>query len=383
MSNRVSIAHGLLIGGMALGLLNACQTSSGGGRAPSGGGQASHYSASEMASFPYDPGPSACEAGARPLSRAVVGPGWLRFLTPLGNLHPPEHTLPTSHMYLHGSGGATVRAPGDVRLVRISQTIDLTTGRGDYGLTFQVCRGVLLYFLHIGSVPPEVERAAAAGDCQEYGGGGDGHRYRYCETRAGIAFAAGQEIGRVEDGHTFDLGAYRSPGPSPAYVDPSLYGNRLPNIVCPLDLFSGNAGRALYAKVDRKHPPRCGVDAQDVGGTLAGNWFQGNARADRFDDNDRHLAFVADNVDPTVAVISVGGTVTDPGSMRFLPQSQGRNNRAFRDVTPGSGLFCFEGTGLGGRIIAELTAARRLLVEHQSGGCGGDPAFENPARYNR
>jgi hypothetical protein len=377
MGKRLLATLRWLIGGMAVGLLAGCQT------LPVVGKNEVRYSSAELASFPYNPGPSPCPSGERPLSVAVVDPGWLSHITPLGRLNPPEHTLPTSHMYLHGDGGITVRAPGDVRLVRISQNLNISTGRGDYGLTFMVCGKVLLYMLHISSLTEELESAAKNGRCREYGGVQGGQRYRTCDARVRIKLAAGQEIGKVENKHnTFDIGAYRMGGAS-GYVDPSRYGERLPSVVCPLDLFNEKAGRALYAKVARKLEPRCGVDAQDVAGTLAGNWFQGDARADRYEDSNRHIAFVADNFDPSVSVISVGGTISNPGFVRFTPETQGRNNRAFREVTPGSGPYCFEGSGLGGHIIAELTGERRLRLEYRSGGCGEDRAFKNPVLYQR
>jgi len=72
MKCRFSFAFFILMGVVALVLLGACQATSGGGnlsvgRNSSGREMVLRYSASEMASFPYTPGPSACEDGARPL----------------------------------------------------------------------------------------------------------------------------------------------------------------------------------------------------------------------------------------------------------------------------------------------------------------------------
>ncbi|MBI4121636.1 MAG: hypothetical protein HY470_01615, partial [Candidatus Ryanbacteria bacterium] len=134
----------------------------------------------------------------------------------------------------------------------------------------------------------------------------------------------------------------------------------------------------------RNDAKQCGTTALDLPGTLQGNWFYGNARADMGDAWDKHLAFVYDNENPERAIVSVGGKFTSAGKWEFVPQSSGRTNRAFKDIVPASGLYCFEGKGPG-KILVELLTENELKIEHQSGAClnYGAESFTNPTTYKR
>src|SRR5262250_950870 len=56
--------------------------------------------------------PSANLPGSLVFSQSPLDPSVISSITPLGNLNPPGHTLPTNHIYFfHGTPGLPVAAP--------------------------------------------------------------------------------------------------------------------------------------------------------------------------------------------------------------------------------------------------------------------------------
>jgi hypothetical protein len=108
-----------------------------------------------------------------------------------------------------------------------------------------------------------------------------------------------------------------------------------------------------------------------------------------------HLAFVADNYDPSTSVISVGGTFAEAGRVEFTPTTSGAINRAFSDVTADGTLYCYERDGSGrhervqnpdllsGKVLVQLVSATELQIEHQSGRCGAADSLASATTYFR
>src|SRR5689334_8944172 len=68
------------------------------------------------------PQPADVPAGTLRLRVSPIDVGEIRFITPLGNLNPPAHTIPTDHIYFYFANPSTeqsgarrmeFRAPGD------------------------------------------------------------------------------------------------------------------------------------------------------------------------------------------------------------------------------------------------------------------------------
>jgi hypothetical protein len=167
-----------------------------------------------------------------------------------------------------------------------------------------------------------------------------------------------------------------------AFANPDRYGTRSLHIQCPLDYFDGNTASNLYALLSRSDK-KCGVVMQDVPGTLKGNWFFENARADMGGDWNKYLAFADDSMTPDTAVISVGGTFTTSGKWEFSPQTSGYINRAFADVKPDGVTYCYESQKMPGRIVVRLESATKLNIEYQQEGCAQGVAFISPTTYKR
>ena len=327
----------------------------------------------------YDPYAFLPECSNQKFTVSPVDVNDITYIIPLGNLNPPEHTLPTEHMYPQlTSTGIDIKSPGDIKILRVQTTKYLAEGREDYGLTFALCKDVYGYFLHIKSLSPEIKSQITNEICHETYGDG---KYQSCSAEVNIELKAGEMIGKVGDSTqtNFDFGAYNY-RTMLSYVNPSRYSSdRSLNIVCPIELFESDIKSELYNKVNRRIEPKCGTPMQDVKGTLQGNWFYGDSAS--FSDWTKHLAFVRDNKDPSTSVISIGGVFTQAGRWEFTENNQGSVNRKFNDVKPDGNIYCYYGNN--GQIIVQLLSETELKIEKQSGSCNRNFLFTNPTVYNR
>ena len=344
------------------------------------------------------------ECTGQQFSVAPVDLSLLRELSPRGNLGPPGHTFPTDHMYLHleGENSEThlidLRAPGDVTIISITSTPNAAMPDGEeYSMHFALCRDVFGYYNHIKKLSDNLKSVIADVPCQVW----TVNPGNACSKEISHAVSAGEVIGKV--GHlqgNFDFGAYDH-RTRLGYIAPQHYGDitatglnrsRTLAIVCPIDLYpSGPTRDSLYAKILRTVEPQCGVVAQDLAGTLQGNWFLGDGSDDSYENL---LAFVHDSNDPTIAVVSIGGTISNAGKMEFREQTSGSVNRRFTDVTFDGSRYCYQNEpalnpwfnpGLSGHVLVEMTNETTVNVEHQTGTCGGYglPSFVNPTSYTR
>ena len=335
-----------------------------------------------------------CDGAA--FSLAPVDLTELSEITPLGNLAPPDHTTPTEHTYLHfrdAQAGATVvyplSAPAAITLLLVRSSEGFRDPE-DHSITFALCKDVYGYFNHLKSLSDEVASLLADEDCFVYENDDSGG----CEKALFASVPAGTllgQVGRLQG--NFDFGALDMRVTHTfSNVDRYEYA-RTPNIVCPYDYYEGELKAQLYSLLPRTEEPRCGAVAVDVLGTLQGVWYQPDS--DVVVGWDGHLAFVPDNYDPALAVISVGGTFSEPGRVEFTPTASGTFNRAFRDVTADGTLYCYERDGSGrheqvqnpdllsGKMLVQLVSATELQIEQQSGSCGADEAFATPIGYFR
>ena len=308
-------------------------------------------------------------------------------ITPLGNLGPPEHTLPTEHMYIQlTSEGVDLRAPADLRLISMSRMIYQETGTRDYSLEFSFCKDVHGYFLHIKTIDPELEKELEGCSSHVYGEGG---KYDSCWAEIDREVNAGDILGTVgNDMYTvFDFGVYDD-RTKLNYANPSRYSDRSSNITCPLEFYDKATKSELYNKISRTIDPKCGEVMQDVKGTLQGNWY---FKSGDSTDWTEQLSLVHDNNDPSKAVISIGGIFADPAKWIFTPSTFGFINHEFASVTPGENIYCYQGEDpnrLGeekpkGKIIVQLVSDTKLKIEYQDGSCTENFEFNNPVIYYR
>ncbi len=308
----------------------------------------------------------------------------IREISPLGNLGPPGHTFPTEHLFFHiSSGGETTEtiplsSPADVYLTLIAFSHGATKDPVDYTLWFALCKDVIGYYNHVKELSPALEKIVSESACSFP----NESKETRCNIQTLTPIASGVLMGRVGrlqgnfDFGTFDLSK------TLAFANPSRYGTRSLHIQCALDYYGEPLKQQLFLLLGRSDK-QCGITAQDVPGTLKGNWFFGASRADMSSDWDKHLGFLQDNADPGLSVISIGGTYASAGKWEFRPQSSGFANRSFEQVKPDGYTYCYEAENQTGRILVEMTTAAELKIERQEKSCSEGAAFANPTIYKR
>lgn len=301
-------------------------------------------------------------------------------IAPLGNIAPPGHTFPTEHSYMHlQTGGESTElyalySPADVSITSISRGSGYTQDPYDYTIYFALCKDVIGYYNHVKELSPALEKIESSGNCRE-----QGSNYRYCENALDLV-PAGElmgKVGRLQGNFDFGLIDLRE---NLAFVNPDRYGERSLHIQCAYDYYETGLREELYALLVGGD---CGKTMFDVAGTLQGNWFYADAQADSGSDWDKYLSFVYDNEDPTLAVVSIGGVISDAMTIEFTPQNKGTLNRDFADVEVDGTIYCYESTLQEGSVLVELQDEETLLIEYQNSACTGDYSFSKAYTYER
>lgn len=335
------------------------------------------------------------------------------YLVPLGNIGPPDHTIPTDHLYYvfkrananDPSPIETVRSPGKVHITQINRQTVTKSGSiftDDYHLFFSPCRGVNVTFDHIHTLAPKLAAAIAHGaSCQEQHPRST-DTYRYCNSDTDVLLLPGETIGTA--GGTiaagFDFGASDVRQPALVYANPKRYGSKPDHTSCPIDLFAEPLKSQLMSRFKRTKPPVCGQVDQDKAGTLQGNWYSFKTGAANGPSSwDKSLSLVHDNLDPDVGIVSLGGLNGLVLRMPFTPTSSGLLDREFSQVTPGASVYCYQvddpGNGQsasGGPVPAQnnhslliqLASATELKIQAKDGPCEPAPySLSSPTSYYR
>jgi len=298
-------------------------------------------------------------------------------ITPLGNFNPPEHTLPTDHVYvdMKSNDDIPLTAPGDVTITSVRVMHYLQENKADYSLDFQLCDTKSFYFLHIKSLVPKIEELITENNCQVYGDG----KYKHCYQSVSVPVKSGDLLGTVAGTGNFDFGA-RDTSFSLKYINPERYREDQFQIVCPLDFFTSELSSQLRNKLD--HPLHsCGSTNQDVPGTLQGNWYSPNWHDANHNNWGLELTFGKNNFNDKELIISVGGEIIDSTRIVFTPKSTGVVNRAFVDVKEDGRIYCYNVHS--GKLLVKLISSTSLNIEKQSGTCTGGEQFKNPLTYER
>lgn len=324
-------------------------------------------------------------------------------ITPLGNLDPSGHVLPTDHIYINVPGGrdrheaVAVVAPGAVEVRKITSQERLGTDPYlDHRLDFHICGTFGGHFAHVSDLAPRLDAAlrAASATCQERAVSGS--TIRACSADVRLTLVAGEPVGTTNPKATgLDVGAYDTARRA-VFAAPGRYSANtlIVSATCPVELFAPDVRALLVAKLGASDPvrvrtqePRCGEVMQDRPGTAQGNWF----RPDRPTyPEDPHLAFVHDNVDPSVGVLSIGTSVPGltPAAYRYTAMG-GRRGADPGRIAPGDEPWCFDGlrgrSAVPGRILLRLASATVLELEYdRAAECGAGPwTLRAPVRFER
>lgn len=319
----------------------------------------------------------------------------IQSIRPLGNMSPSGHTFPTRHIYFNLTpngentyDSTSLFSPGDIKIISMTSSTNLTKSTTDYGINFQVCNQFRGYFLHIKTLSSNLLELFQnqTGNCSEYESGGE--LYQHCLKDFDYDIQAGELLGTVGEGNngTFDMGAYDT------RIDPLIFANSLRYTkffiynVCPLDYFTNSLKSQLhsllgYSEIRRTEEPICGSINHDVIDTAQGNWFiSGSPIFDWVED--QQLTLAHDNVQPQYGVFSMGtsGNSLSVGRYFFNPVHSGYVNRDFDEVQADEQTYCYEvsswpdGSLSPFIILIQLINNTQLRIEKQnSTSCGSGP----------
>lgn len=295
-------------------------------------------------------------------------------ITPLGNLGPTGHTLPTAHLYwkvrLQQPGNdaslpasVEVIAPADLKITSIKWLEAKNKPElNDGALFFGVCREFKAYFDHVKTFSDKIKKAYEDNPfkaCNEYTltypfGKVD---YNLCVAKVDLDIKKGEIIGSAGGGEgqrLLDFGALDSRISPHKLANPKRWEDRLQwqYLVCPLDYFPQTLSTEFKSRLggyDRQgnnvKSPSCGEVMQDIPGTAMGAWiFPGGEEV--IVTETTSLALVHENIEPQYLTISMADSGVKaglpPGKYTFLPKDQDQINRHFKDITSDGKVYCFE-----------------------------------------
>ena len=317
-------------------------------------------------------------------------------ITPLGNTEPPGHTIPTNHMYVNlfqqGTQKTTLPlyAPADIWITDIVSSTGFLDPE-DYTIRFSVCKDVIGYFNHVKKLSPEMQAILDNNKCQDFGVGSSDR----CEVKVFEPVESGAHIGEVGalQGN-FDFGTYDF-RTTHDFINPERYADRTLHIECGFDYYIPELKEQFIGLLEEESEGNCGKTNYDILGTLQGNWFNGDTTEVSPETWNQHLYIGYDNVDPSLAVISVGGVFVDePTKWLFTPKESGTTNLVPEKVRTGEIIYCYEKTedapdyryrgSESGKILVQLITNEKIKIEYQNKNCVEDLKFTNNAKiYER
>ena len=252
----------------------------------------------------------------------------IRWITPLGNLNPPDHALPTDHIYFYFADPNAGESPVARRTAFFAPadgTVeDLFNGLASDQKVFIRANNTVRYY--VDHLLPDVRL-----------------------TR-GAKITAGQRLGTSGSAYAIDLGVVND-ALTLAFVNPSRYamGDTL-HADAPLKYYEEPLRSQLSARVQRLGADRDGKIDYDLAGRLVGNWF--------IDGGSLSLTFAYDTYDPAQVRICTPGGFLQSGVFAIAP-----GEPLPRDISVASGKVRFTLSRTITGPAPPTTASARLLVQ--------------------
>lgn len=320
-------------------------------------------------------------------------------IEPIGSANPPEHTLASisSDTYIAVEGQGTTMttplvAPGDLWVFLIIPRYGVTQDPEDHVIKYAFCKDVYGVVDHVKSFSPEMKRIVNEYTCRNQD---DSPGDTNCPVIVLEPVKAGTPlgtVGRMQGNFNFGTWDFRV---THTFISPWRHGLLTRYSTCPFDYFDSPLREQLMAKLESTAGGNCGTVLHDVPGTLAGDWFIGDATPTRPADWGKLLHFGSNNKLAGQSVISASGMFfSQPTKWIFSAATSGNVNRKFEEVVPGA-IYCYDNDGnhpyrdyergiQSGKVLVQLTSASELQIEHQEGMCqAGGWEFKKPTRYER
>lgn len=229
-------------------------------------------------SGPTTPSPTqSFPTGTLSLTVSPIDQSAIRWITPLGNLNPPGHTLPTDHIYFYF-------ADPDARESFVARRTAF----------FAPGPGTVTWVLG-GAIGQETKIIVRQTATHSYY---LDHLIPSITLTAGMTLTAGQTLGTTGSAYAIDLGVLddtRTVG----FLNPARYTNSdALHADAPLKYYAEPVRSQLYGRVQRMGPDLDGTTNYDVAGRLSGNWFATVGASP--------VSFAYDTWDPARVLISLG-----------------------------------------------------------------------------
>jgi hypothetical protein len=324
----------------------------------------------------------------------------VRGIIPLGEMGPPDHTLPVHHIYFNltplddndfekGSFATDLYSPVDAEIVAVERDF----GDDDWNLHIKPCKDIKIYFSHVQSLTDDLVSTIGS---MKSGETAAIEKNRYKEVS--IRIKAGQKLGIVggQGITSFDMGLIDRGRTAQAYVRPERYAiepvieafkplppnmterlakNIMPQRLyqfCPTDYFVSSLKTQLQSKFGSfmfqeaaRGAPICQTHMRDVAGTMAGNWFASKDGSQLLMGEADTLALAPYNIDPRITLVSLSQKLF-PGIPRdstwgFEGTNVGNHNRKFETVMDNQ-IYCYSnlkpmggsGDALDGLLLMQL-----------------------------
>lgn len=210
---------------------------------------------------------------ASPIDLAAI-----RWITPLGNLNPPAHALPTDHIYFYFANPDAGEQP-EARRTSFFAPAD----------------GTITDVFTSATIPDVKVFVRVSATTSYY----IDHLIPDAPITRGMTLTAGQRLGTSGSAYGIDLGVVNS-SLTLGFVNPLRYTNSDSlHADAPLKYYEEPLKSTLYAMVQRIGSERDGRIDFDVAGRLSGNWFS--------EFGSFPLAFVYDTYDPSQVRLSIIG----------------------------------------------------------------------------
>lgn len=315
----------------------------------------SHDSPTSPSSVTAGEGTGSVNAGPFVFRASPVALEAIRWITPLGNLNPPDHTVPTDHIYFYiaapdaGESFVTTRtaffAPADGTVTMLLGAV------GAESKIFVRATSTISYY--IDHIIPDVN------------------------VSPGTRLAAGQRLGTSGAAYAVDLGVINTGLTLTGFANPARYPSDTLHADAPLKYYEEPLRSQLYAKVQRLGSELDGRIDLDVPGRLAGNWYVENGT--------NAVAFAYNTYDPAQVRISIGGILATNGVF-----STGAVEPRPADVSVATGLVRYTltraRTGLplafdtpSGSMLVQMLTDTRMRAEVFAANSRAD-AFTSSAR---
>ena len=293
---------------------------------------------SKCVSCPTAPTEIVLPAGTLAFHASPVPLDVIAWITPLGNLNPPGHAVPTDHIYFYLANPDAGQSPQPGRALFFAPSDGTVTavfgGTGQESKLYVRVTQTMAYYLD--------------------------HLILDSGISVGTKLTSGQRVGVTGAAYAVDLGVVNMALTRTGLLNFSRYTDEDIHADAPLRYFDEPLRSQLYAKVQRIGGDLDGRNDYDIAGRLVGNWF--------VEGGGTPVSFAYNTYDPSQVRICVGGVIGSPIVWGIAP-----GDPLPRDVSVSTGMVRYTltqartGLPLGdspsAQLLVQMTGESRIQAE--------------------